>query len=263
MTQSIITRSFTFFIVAVAFAINAKCGYCLQETEKQAKGAEKNKDSESSDEDVSPTGTWTWTRNSPGGTTHPVLTLKEKKGKVTGTYKDEKNEYEVKDGSFDNGNVEFVLTIGFQDEELDVLYSGDVGKDSIEGTLSMEFNGQAREYPWKPKRKADEDGGIVGKWQITFETPDGEMNPVFEVSKGKKEGDFELSFSEGLDGDVDNVIFMDEQLSFEMETIYQEQPLSVTYDLDLDGDELTGYLNYEFTENGNAGELEVIGKRLK
>jgi hypothetical protein len=53
-------------------------------------------------------------------------------------------------------------------------------------------------------------------------------------------------------------------LSFDTKQVYEEQPISVEWDLAIKGNRATGTLFYTFdNDTAQTGEIEVTGERVK
>ncbi len=245
-----------FFKTIIAVAIPAALlilasGNSVAQDGDAAKNVEKN----------SPVGTWTWERKAGGKKVKTKLVVKEKEGKFSGKLKDDEHDLEIKNCSLKDGTFAFQVSPHPESPEMVIKFSGKVGADKIKGNMSFTMGGEDKSTSWEAKRFAATDV-VVGKWLLTFETPDG--NEVAFKLRVKKNGEgIALEFVDDDTASIDDVEFKDGTLSFVSEQVYQDQPITVEWELKIEGNQATGSLFYKFDQAAEEGELEVSGERIK
>ena len=103
---------------------------------------------------------------------------------------------------------------------------------------------------------------IAGTWQIEFDTPDSQTIK-FEFQVTVKDKKIKVEYLDAESVDVKKAKYKNGTLTIETDQEYQSAELEVTYLLELDGDEITGSLEYLFVDQEQEGELELEGKRIK
>src|SRR5262245_19884656 len=78
------------------------------------------------------TGTWKMTVETQAGSGNPTFTFKQDGEKITGTYKGQLGEADVK-GTIKGNDVKFSFKISAQGQDLEVEYSGTVEGDTMKG----------------------------------------------------------------------------------------------------------------------------------
>lgn len=102
-----------------------------------------------------PAGKWTWTFQRPGGGEgiEVTLTLMQEGEELTGTVSGRGGqETEIKEGTFKDGEVSFVVERERDGNVFKTYYKGQLEGDTITGTTEMEFNGERRSREWVAKR---------------------------------------------------------------------------------------------------------------
>lgn len=113
-----------------------------QKTEIKAKKAAKKAT-------VDVTGTWEMVVSTQMGEMTSTLTLKQEGEDVTGSFKSDMGEGEIKDGTISGNSISFTVTLSIMGQDRDLTYSGTVEGDSMEGTLDL---GQMGSADWKATR---------------------------------------------------------------------------------------------------------------
>ncbi|MGI9519143.1 MAG: hypothetical protein ACR2NP_18980, partial [Pirellulaceae bacterium] len=126
-------------------------------------------------------------------------------------------------------------------------------------------NDGAEEIEWLARRAILLDD-VAGEWQMRFTIPDGQLvEPAFTLSKnsrGKAAVEFDVGQEDSEDEEVSDVTFDNGRLGFTLELVWQGQDIRVDYELDLNGDDLSGLMFVEI-QGGDGGEIEVEGERIK
>jgi hypothetical protein len=222
---------------------------------------------------ISLTGDWDMTIESPQGTNTVKVTLTQDGEKVSGLFKSEMGELPFT-GTLVGVDLKFTFTIPIQGQALDIVVTGKVDGATLAG--KMQFGGFG-EGDWTAKRApaaaatttaspatttatttastttAPAAAGSVGdKWDVTFKTPNGDLQAVVTVraAAGKVEGTIssqmgEAPFTGTLEGKALKV-------SFNFETPQGTLPVVMTGDVE--GDtipngkaEITGMGTMEWT----------------
>jgi|WetSurMetagenome_2_1015567.scaffolds.fasta_scaffold352277_2 hypothetical protein len=95
-------------------------------------------------------GTWDMTVESPQGTAHPMLVLRQNGSRITGTYRGRLGEAPLQ-GSLTDDRIQFSVTLKFQDQSTTVTYTGTVDRDAMNGTAQFGENGSGK---WSARRKS-------------------------------------------------------------------------------------------------------------
>ena len=98
---------------------------------------------------VDVTGTWDMTVETQGGTGHPSIILQQSGEKITGTYQGQMGNSKL-DGTIKGSDINFSVTLKFQDVPYAVTYTGTVSDDSMKGTANF---GDAGTGSWSAKRR--------------------------------------------------------------------------------------------------------------
>ena len=96
---------------------------------------------------------------------------------------------------------------------------------------------------------------VLGEWEMTFETPRGEVTQqfVFTVEDGQLKG--VVSGMRGGTTELKDVAFEDGQLTFVFERTMRERTMRQQFTATIDGDQMNG------TITGGRGEREFTAKR--
>ncbi len=94
------------------------------------------------------TGVWELTVVSQGGTAHPTMVLKQEGERITGTY--EGNVSGSLEGTIKGDEINFRLSLKFQEASYAVAYSGTVSGDTMKGSVRFGNSGSGT---WTASRK--------------------------------------------------------------------------------------------------------------
>src|SRR5581483_1837947 len=139
-------------------------------------------------------GDWEVTINSPQGSNAAIATLKQDGDKVSGVLKNQMGELPFEGATLTGDELKFTFTVNFQGTPLPITLTGKVKGTTIDG--KADFGGMA-EGDWTAKRvdattakaavtptPADapaagaSTAGAAGKWNVTFNTPQGDFPAV-------------------------------------------------------------------------------------
>jgi hypothetical protein len=98
-------------------------------------------------EDV--TGTWDITVEISGETAHPSILLRQDGERISGTYDGQMGKSSV-EGSLKGTDIQFRVTLKFQDAVYTITYTGTVNEDAMKGTVRF---GDAGTGNWSAKRR--------------------------------------------------------------------------------------------------------------
>ena len=90
-------------------------------------------------EAVDVTGVWDMTVESQEGTAHPLMRLKQSGDRINGTYEGKIGGN--LEGTIKGNEINFKLTLKFQDAPYTVTYSGTVTEESMKGTVRFGSTG--------------------------------------------------------------------------------------------------------------------------
>ena len=96
------------------------------------------------------TGTWDLTVETQQGTANPWVTFLQSGEKLSGTYHGRFGDSKV-EGTLRGNDIQFAVTLRFQDQTLVITYTGTVDKDSMKGTVQFGDRGSGS---WSGKRRS-------------------------------------------------------------------------------------------------------------
>jgi len=96
------------------------------------------------------TGTWDLTVVSRQGTATPSLTLQQSGEQLSGTYHGRFGDSKVT-GTVRGDDIQFTVTLRFQDQDHVITYTGTVATDSMKGTVQFGDRGSGT---WSGKRRS-------------------------------------------------------------------------------------------------------------
>jgi hypothetical protein len=165
-------------------------------------------------------GDWEVTLLAPTGPNTFTVTLKQDGEKVAGTLKNRQGELPFQEGTLTGDELKFAFSVPFQGTPLQITLTGKVKGETIEG--KADFGGMA-EGDWTAKRvdpnavaaapaapaspapstngtngATASSGGVAGKWDVTFMTPQGEFPATAMLTDegGKLSGTFASQMGE-------------------------------------------------------------------
>lgn len=241
-------------LVAACFIVSVSCLALFAKAQEAPPAvAEEAKTEPAAD----PTGTWTWTREFNGNSMEMVLKLNWDGKELSGEYTSFRQPSKIKDAKFDDKGFSFVVEREFNGNSFAVDFEGKASKDAIDGTVSMDWGGDTREFEWHAKRKVEE-SDVLGKWQLRLDTPNGLLEPTLTVTKSKAglEGKYESPFGVR---EVKELKLKDNKLEWIVEGETDQFTIHAEYSGHPRGNTIEGTNNYDI--NGNTGEMEFTGKR--
>ncbi len=96
------------------------------------------------------TGTWDLTVETRQGTANPSLTLQQSGEQLSGTYHGRLGDSKI-EGTVRGNDIQFTVTLRFQDQTHVITYTGTVTADSMKGTVQFGDRGSGT---WTAKRRA-------------------------------------------------------------------------------------------------------------
>lgn len=96
------------------------------------------------------TGTWDLTVETQQGTANPSVTLQQSGEKLSGTYRGRLGDSKV-EGTLRGNDIQFSVTLRFQDQPLVITYTGTADRDSMRGTVQFGDRGSGT---WSGKRRS-------------------------------------------------------------------------------------------------------------
>jgi hypothetical protein len=209
---------------------------------------------------VDPSGTWRWDLDMNGETIKNVLKLEaDKEGKLSGTLEASDRKLNVEKGQVDKDEVTFSITLELN-QTIEVQFRGKQKGDSIQGKFTAKTPDDDREFKWEATRSV-EIADVLGTWQLSIETPDGQMlKPVLTLEK-QNTGLKGSYANAGQQLEAKGLKLKDNHLYFEIDADYQGSPLHVEFKGRPYGAKLQGTL--EYSVNGDSGEIDFTGMRKK
>ena len=179
-----------------------------------------------------------------------MMISKDKDGKLAGQWLSFFGFSDLKDVKFEGGKLTFVQVNQFRDEEFTSNFSGTFKDGKLTGTLSGDrgdFDYEGALIQPKP--------AIVGTWEITTKREDRETTSTL-IIKSDKDGKLSGTWkSDRGEGDISDVNFKDDKLTFKRKMTRQDQEVEIPYELTIKGDTMTG------KSSSPRGESVMTGKR--
>ncbi|MFH1940750.1 MAG: amidohydrolase family protein [bacterium] len=95
---------------------------------------------------VNVSGTWDVDVTSPMGEVSVTISLKQSGSEVTGEFKSEMGSYSIYDGSVNGNKIQFSVKLPIGEQPVELVFTGTVEGDSMEGTIDLGEMGSAE---WK------------------------------------------------------------------------------------------------------------------
>lgn len=244
----------TTLLAMLVSGIPAYCTLAQEATDAPEPGDRLNA---SETETVDPSGSWRWQRDFGDDTVDFLLKLNWDGEKLTGEYTSFDSTTKIEDAKLEGDQLSFYVEREFNGNEFDVDFTGKVKEDQIDGTTTVDFGGEPRDFEWQAKRSV-EPSDVVGTWKLHMETPNGPIEPEITLKEtdGKLQGNYSSVFGEREATNVsleDNVLSWEisgENDNFTFKTVYKGKPR---------GNKIAGTSEYDF--NGNTGSLEFTGEK--
>ncbi len=206
---------------------------------------------------VDPSGTWRWDYDANGEVIKNVLKLEASAdGKVSGSLSARDMKMEVIDGLIKDGKLSFQVKMETP-RSFKILFDGRVDGDKVEGKADASSEQRAIELPWAAKRSVEQTD-VAGAWKLKITLPNDQLlQPIVTIAikEGKLGGTYLAE--DGKSIELKKLEVKDNQLQFELDTIYEGADLHVAYKGRPYGSKLKGMLKY--TVNGDSGELDYTG----
>ena len=232
----------------------AVCVFLVASSFAFAQGEKKAKE-------VDPSGTWRWEYDMQGETIKDWLVLqKQKDGKVTGKLHSSSREepLDIK-AKIEGDKLTMETSAEFNGTLVDLVFSGKIKGDELDGEVVADAEGQTFEFPWTPERSVKLDD-VLGTWDLVIETPESDLEAKFVVSK---EGDKEFKGVHSGDGIGDvpakDLKVKKNKLAYTIETEFDGGDLVATLSGRPYGNTIKGMVDVDL--NGETYELPFAGKR--
>lgn len=217
-------------------------------------------------EEIDPSGTWRWESEQDGNDVKQELRIdSDKKGKLSAIYKSP-----AYNGALDNLRAKEVymdgekLIVDFDvkmgQAAFNAVYEGVVKGDDAEGDLTLSSDDGEMDLPWKAHRSV-ELSDVVGKWNLSLETDDGEREGVLEV---KAKGDDAVATYQGeniSDSKVTDLKVNDNSFSFQVTCKAGDMDVVAKFDTQPKGSKLKG--DIDLNVDGSDMSASVTGEREK
>ena len=101
-----------------------------------------------------PSGTWKWKASVRGHEIESTLQLALKDGVLSGTIDNRAGKADIKEASFTNGQIHFVVEREFRSRKFKTVYEGHLDGDTITGTMTLKGgkDDQSAAADWKATR---------------------------------------------------------------------------------------------------------------
>ncbi len=217
-------------------------------------------------------GDWEVTINSPQGSNAAIASLKQDGDKVSGVLKNPMGELPFEGATLTGDELKFTFTVNFQGTPLPITLIGKVKGNAIDG--KADFGGMA-EGDWSAKRvdaataqaavapaPADSaaapatSGGAAGKWNVTFNTPQGDFPAVATLTANgsKLSGTFGSQLGETqVTGTVEGV-----KITLEMTVESPQGSMNVSMTGEMRGDDMVG-----LADVAGMGQMQWSAKRAR
>ena len=207
---------------------------------------------------VDPSGTWRWDFEFNGGIIKNVLKLNATSdGKVTGTLSALDRSMEVTEGQIADGKLSFLVKADTP-RAFKLAFNGKVDGDKVDGEASAKTDDGSHEFPWTAKRSV-ESSDLVGAWKLKITlTSDQTLQPLLTVALKDQKLTASYVSDDGKTLEAKQLEIKDNQLQFEIDTVYDTANLHVAFKGRPFGSKIKGKLKY--TVNGDSGELDYTGE---
>ena len=206
---------------------------------------------------VDPSGTWRWDFEFNGNTVKNVLKLNATSdGKVTGTLSARERSMEVTEGQIADGKLSFLVKADTP-RAFKLAFTGKVDGDKVDGVASAKTDDGSREFPWTAKRSV-ESSDVVGAWKLKITLPsDQTLQPLLTIALKDQMLSASYLTGDGKTLEAKQLEIKDNQLQFEIDSVYDTAKLHVAFKGRPYGSKIIGKLKY--TVNGDSGELDYTG----
>ncbi len=211
-----------------------------------------------SGEKADPTGVWTWEADYGGGLVLSTLTIKADGDTLSGTYKNDKDTYPLKDVSCKGDKLLCAFFLPIDGEDTKIQLEGTIKGNELNGIITADVGGDSLEFDWKAERGLTA-GQVVGVWKLRVVGDDGQVyTPTVKINEkdGKLGGTYVTtqigSFS------LKHVATKKDTLEFHTTIEFNGNELELKYSGRPEGKKLKGTLQYEIA--GNTGEAKFEGE---
>lgn len=217
-------------------------------------------------------GDWEVTINSPQGSNTAIASLKQDGDKVSGVLKNQMGELPFEGATLTGDELKFMFTVNFQGTPLPITLTGKVKGGTIDG--KADFGGMA-EGDWTAKRvdattakaapsggptpatpASMTSGGVAGKWDVVFRTPQGDFPATATLSADgtKLSGTLGSQLGEtSVTGTIDGT-----KISLSLVVNSPQGDLNVSMTGEVQGDSING-----MADVSAMGQMEWSAKRAR
>jgi hypothetical protein len=158
---------------------------------------------------------------------------------------------ELKDVKFEEGNLSFVHTARFGDNEFTSTFKGSIEEGKITGVLSSDRGDsdvKGQRAPRTPR--------ALGNWEMKFKVGERDITSMLVIT-ADKEGQLQAQWqNEWSQHEITDLTYERRSLSFKRHSKMQDREWDSTFEGTFEGDTLTGTIKSEM------GEIEARGTRL-
>ena len=189
-------------------------------------------------------GIWKWTFTMPDGyKVEPQVRLKREGDTVTGSSRFRTGApVNIQDGKVDGDTVTWNVVREHDGRKVTTRYEGKLKGDSIKGTISSDFAGETRSYPWEARRTSESPEG-QWRWEVAFGEFRSSYSVKLDVDGKKLKGKVR---SRDREYDITDGKWDSGEVSFVVKRERDGVDLVSTYRGRLDGDTIKGTVDTAF-----------------
>jgi hypothetical protein len=210
---------------------------------------------------VDPVGQWKLNISTPDGQSMEVqVTLKKDGDKLTGLLVgSDEVETELKDVSFEDGELAFKLSRDFGGTPLESSFKGKLTADAFDGNVDYDVGGQTGTAKVDGKRFV-EAVSIKGAWKFLIKTDDGQqLEPIVKIDQDGESVTGTFQGVDGTDVKLEDGTFKDNELAFKVTLDFGGQELIAKFAGKLADNAFKGKVDYDI--GGQTGTFDVTGER--
>lgn len=189
-------------------------------------------------------GTWKWTFTmSDGGKIEPSVRLKREGDALTGTTRFRSAPpVAIQDGKIDGERVSWIVVRESGGRKVTTRYEGKIKGDTIKGSISSDWAGETRTYPWEAKRSSATPNG-EWKWDLAFGQTSLTYSAQLKLDGRKLTGKLK---SRDREYDISEGKWQSGEVSFVVKRERDGTEIISTYHGKLDGDIIKGTVETAF-----------------
>lgn len=212
------------------------------------------------DDKVDPVGQWKLNISTPDGQSLEVMiTLKKDGDKLVGTMVgSDAVETELKDLSFEDGELAFKISRDFGGTPLESSFKGKLTADAYDGNVDYDVGGQTGTAKVDGKRFA-EPIAIAGTWKFAISADGQTLEPIVKIAQDGEAVSGTFLGMDGTEVKLEEGTYKDNQLAFTVTLDFGGQELIAKFDGKLAEEGFKGKVDYDL--GGQTGTFDVTGAR--